>query len=129
MVDTNILVSIAVFRSGKLGGMLDDICLHHTLCLSTYIIDEFLEVVRRKFPDKLPQCERFLEKLPFVLEYTPHELPAHDWFEIRDEDDEGVLYSAITADVDILISGDGDFSPVEIERPDILTPREFLERY
>jgi len=29
----------------------------------------------------------------------------------------------------ILISGDKDFSDVEIEKPEILTPAEFLEQY
>ena len=53
----------------------------------------------------------------------------NDMFVIRDADDEKVLYSAIISDVDILLTGDKDFSDVDIERPEILTPHEFLEKY
>ena len=129
MVDTNVLISIAVFNSSKLGALLDYICLHHTLVLPSYVLEEFEGVVKRKFPDKTTSVSKFLLKLPFETEYTPHELPEHNLFTISDKDDEPILYSAITADVDILISGDSDFSEVEIERPEILTPAEFLERY
>jgi predicted nucleic acid-binding protein len=31
--------------------------------------------------------------------------------------------------VDILISGDADFAPLEMERPEILTPKEFVDKY
>ena len=40
-----------------------------------------------------------------------------------------MLYSAISADVDILITGDKDFSAVEVEKPEILTPSQFNEKY
>ena len=46
---------------------------------------------------------------------------------VRDAKDEPVLASAIHADVDILITGDKDFSAVQIDRPVILTPAAFLE--
>ena len=70
-----------------------------------------------------------MTKLPFELIYTPKIIEKHDLFEIRDADDEMVLYSAITADVDILLTGDKDFSEIDMERPEILTPSEFLEKY
>jgi len=50
-------------------------------------------------------------------------------FEIRDEKDYMVLHTAILADVDILITGDKDFEDIKIERPEILTPKRFLEKY
>ena len=62
------------------------------------------------------------------LVYTPKEMEP-GLFEIRDEKDYPVLYTAITEDVDILITGDKDFSEIEIERPDILTPTEFIAQY
>lgn len=40
-----------------------------------------------------------------------------------------VLHTAIIADVDILITGDKDFEDIKIERPEIMTPKEFLEKY
>lgn len=40
-----------------------------------------------------------------------------------------VLHTAIVADVDILVTGDKDFTDIEIDRPEILTLKEFLEKY
>ena len=40
-----------------------------------------------------------------------------------------ILYTAIIENVDILITGDKDFKDVKIERPEILTCTEFLEKY
>lgn len=47
-------------------------------------------------------------------------------FQIRDESDYPILYTAILEDVDILITGDKDFLDIEIERPEILTPAQFF---
>lgn len=40
-----------------------------------------------------------------------------------------VLYTAIIEDVDILITGDKDFSDIDIEKPEVLTPAEFMNRF
>ena len=40
-----------------------------------------------------------------------------------------MLYSAISADIDILIADNKDFSAVEVEKPEILTPSQFNEKY
>ena len=36
---------------------------------------------------------------------------------------------AIIADVDILITGDKDFNPVDVERPEIMNITEFAQKY
>jgi predicted nucleic acid-binding protein len=46
-----------------------------------------------------------------------------------DADDYPVLYSAIVEDVDLFVTGDNDFANVEIEKPESITPAEFLEKY
>ena len=129
MVDTNVFISIVVFNSKRLSEMLNYICENHILIMSSYILDELKDVINRKFPNKIAAMDKILFNMPFELEYTPSELPKHNLFTISDKDDEPILYSAITADVDIIISGDSDFSEVEIDRAEILTPAEFLERY
>jgi len=40
-----------------------------------------------------------------------------------------IIVSALLSDVDILITGDKDFLDVDIDKPEILTPREYLEKY
>ncbi len=47
----------------------------------------------------------------------------------RDEDDYPVLYSAVAEDVDVFVTGDRDFEDVDLDRPEILTPAQFLEKY
>jgi putative PIN family toxin of toxin-antitoxin system len=127
MLDTNVLISMLVFKS--FNAVIDKITQKHSIVLCSYVIDELHEVIERKFPNKQKDIEKFLMKLPFELVYTPKTIEEHDLFKIRDVDDEKVLYSAIIADVDILLTGDKDFSDIEIEKPEILTPSAFLEKY
>lgn len=67
--------------------------------------------------------------LPFEMCYTPAVLPESLPFDIRDPDDIAVLYSAIVAEADILITGDKDFTAVDIDRPEIITPSAFISKY
>ena len=127
MLDTNILISMFVSKSMK--QVIDKITEKYSIVLCSYVIDELHEVVERKFPNKQQDLEDFLLKLPFEFIYTPKTVENNDLFKIRDADDEKVLYSAIIADVDILLTGDKDFSDIDIEKPEILTPNEFLEKY
>jgi len=50
-------------------------------------------------------------------------LPSYVAGELRD------VASAIAADVDVLLSGDGHFAPLDMRRPEVMTPRQFLEKY
>lgn len=43
--------------------------------------------------------------------------------------DLSIIVSALISDVDILITGDKDFFDVGMDKPNIVTPREYLERY
>jgi len=38
-------------------------------------------------------------------------------------------HHAILNDVDIFISGDSDFGAVAVDRPEVMTPSGFLEKY
>ncbi|WP_231702721.1 hypothetical protein [Desulfocucumis palustris] len=69
----------------------------------------------------------FLLKMSFEMAYTPTDMSTAP--KIRDEKDKPVLLSAITADVNVLITGDKDFTGIDVDRPEILTPTEFLDRY
>lgn len=108
--------------------MLEYITQHHTLVLSSFVVDELFAVVERKFPSKRDAIDRFLSKLGYELVYTPHKMKA-GLFDIRDMNDYPVLYTAIVEDVDILITGDKDFTGIPIERPEILTPTDFITNY
>ncbi|HOJ12434.1 MAG TPA: putative toxin-antitoxin system toxin component, PIN family [Clostridiales bacterium] len=101
----------------------------YTLVLSTYVVEELKSVVDRKFPSKMKAIEKFLTALSYELVYSHENYDGTLLFEIRDGKDYMVLHTAIIADVDILITGDKDFKDIGIERPEILTPKEFLDKY
>jgi len=127
MIDTNIMVSALVFRRMKMTALLEKVAEEHTIVLCSYVIDEFYDVVTRKSAIYSSAVDSFLAKFPFEMVYTPKQLGSTP--EIRDKKDKPILYSAVLADVDILITGDKDFYEVDIERPEILSPSEFVERY
>lgn len=129
MLDTNILISIVIFNSEKLKQMLVNICDKHTLVLSSYVIEELENVVERKFPSKVGDLARFLYKIPYELNYTPKEIVDKNSIDIRDPKDLPILNSAIVSDVDIFITGDKDFEDIDIDKPEIMTATEFLEKY
>ncbi len=102
--------------------------MEHQLVLSSYIVEELKNVIKRKFPGKAGVVDTLLAKMNYEYVYTPDILD-ETLFEIRDVNDYPVLYTAILEDVDILVTGDSDFIDVDVERPEILTPAEFVERY
>lgn len=128
MLDTNVLLSALLFPSERMDRMLQCIFERHRLVLSSFVVEELALVVERKFPAKAKAVDALLSGMSFELVYTPKELE-HGLFEIRDRKDYPVLYTAIVEDVDILVTGDKDFSGVDVERPEILTPAGFMERY
>lgn len=129
MLDTNVLISAILFRSENLIRLIEKVVEDYTLVLSTYVVDELKSVVDRKFPSKMIAIEKFLTALSYELVYSPENYVDTPLFEIRDDKDYMVLHTAIIADVDILITGDKDFKDIEIERPEIVTPKEFLDKY
>lgn len=129
MLDTNILISIAIFNSDILKKMLISICDKHTLMLSTQIIKELKEVVKRKFPNKINNMNQFLYQLPYELVHISNAIIKNNRIYIRDIEDLPILNSAIESDIDIFITGDKDFKDVKINKPKIMTATEFLEKY
>lgn len=128
MVDTNVLILLLVFSSKKMNQMMECIFLEHQLVLSSYIVEEFKDVVKRKFPSKIAVVDTLLAKMSYEYVYTP-DLIDEILFEIRDVKDDPVLYTAILEDVDILVTGDRDFDGVDVEKPEIMTPAQFVKNY
>lgn len=128
MFDTNVLISYFAFGSKTIGKVVQDVALNHEPPLSTFVIDEFREVVARKWPDRAEAAERFLQRASFETIVTPLVME-EGLFEIRDECDYPVLYSAVSGFADVLVTGDKDFADVDVETPDIVTPTEYIARY
>jgi putative PIN family toxin of toxin-antitoxin system len=127
MCDTNVLISGILFPNSVPSKVIRHVAEQEKLVLASYIIEELRQVFHKKFPDKAENLERYLEREEFEFFMTPHDLQRVTVPSIRDVKDEPVLASAILADVDFLITGDKDFTGIEIDRPVILSPASFLK--
>lgn len=128
MLDTNVLISVLLFPGTRMDSMMECIFTKHQLVLSSYVVDELKSVVKRKFPKRELAINKLLMMMSFEYVYTPNEIE-RGLFAIRDIKDYPVLYTAMIEDIDILITGDKDFSDIDIEKPEILSPTEFMEKY
>jgi predicted nucleic acid-binding protein len=111
---------------------LSTVSTQHNLCLCSYTLVELVDVLKRKFPKQISDVENFLLSLSYSFIHTPPEEAIPKILgdiTIRDKNDQPILASAISADVDILITGDKDFHCLEIERPEIMTVSEFIEKW
>jgi putative PIN family toxin of toxin-antitoxin system len=129
MIDTNVLISAILFPKSQLTIVIQSVTEAHTLVLCSHIIEELNEIFKKKFREKSHLLDKFLSKVAFELVYTPADINSANYPDIRDKGDLPILVSALLSDVDILITGDKDFFEVEIDKPEIVSPREYLERY
>lgn len=129
MLDTNILISTIFFPSAQTRQLIDIISRNHSIILCDYVIEELRLVVKRKFPSKQKALELFLMELPFVLIHTPKEIPTEGFPSVRDQKDSPILATALLEDTDVFITGDKDFLVLDIDSPQIMTMKEFLEQY
>ena len=129
MIDTNVLISAALFPNSQISLLIKKVTDTQELVLCSYIIDELHEIFQRKFKEKTHLMDKFLYKLAYELVYTPNDIKEVEYPEIRDKEDLPIIVSALISDIDIFITGDKDFFDVDIDKPEILSPREYLEKY
>lgn len=127
MPDASAMLSDLVLGSPTIVACEEEIARHHEMLVSTRVIGELREVVARKWPDRAPALEELVQAAGWEVVVTPEE-PAGGLSDIRDPDDRPVLYSAVVADADVLVTGGKDFAGVGVERPETLTPAEYLGR-
>jgi len=129
MIDTNIFISAILFPESLPSNLVEKVLGKHNLVLCSQIREEIHEVFNRKFDQKIKNLEKFLSHLSYELVYTPLKINKKEYPKIRDKKDLPILVSAIMADVDCFVTGDKDFFDLEIERPEIISAREFIEKY
>jgi putative PIN family toxin of toxin-antitoxin system len=130
LIDTNILISAAYSKVG-IPRQAFDIAVsspsyHCLICEQT--LDEFWRIANRKFPGRISDFEGFMAKALLVLEVVPMPVDVYaDEREIRDVDDRPILRAAINASVDILLTGDRDFTESTVTQPRIMTAAQFVQ--
>lgn len=128
MLDTNILISAFIFKSKKMNELIYNLSKNHEIVICSYTVDELKALLKSKFKVNLNDLDRFLNKFPFDLVYSPTSVE-NKLFEIRDPNDYIILHTAIIEDIDIFITGDKDFNNIDIDKPEIMTVSEFIEKY
>ena len=129
MIDTNILIMGGVLQSRYIQNLFKYISENHKIILSDYIIKELKTTTKKKFSDKYDLAEKFLREFVFDMVITPEEINKDNFPMIRDIKDFPILAVALIENIDIVITNDIDFKVLEIEYPEILTPKEFLDKY
>ena len=128
MADANIIVSAILFPKSVTARAFKHLIDNHILVLSKYTIDEIEDVFNEKFPHRIIEMKKFLQKTPYKLfdfnKYDNKEYP-----KLRDINDLPVLVNAIESKVDLLITGDKDFDNVITERLKIMKPRKYIDEY
>ena len=128
MFDTNIIISYILFKNESIDLFVNHILKKEKLVISDVIVGELVEVFNRKFPSKISLLNEFLASLD--CEFTSvGKIDDYNLFYIRDIDDYPIFYSAIKADVDVFITGDEDIQEVVINKPQILTMKEYIKIY
>lgn len=128
LIDTNILISAALnpvgipylaYKKAVTYPNKGIICEQNVL--------ELHEIFRRKFPTKIQFLETFLSSASISLIVVPiPKLPDNIEKQIRDVKDRPILRAAISANADILLTGDKDFLESNVKQPLPLTAAEFL---
>lgn len=128
LIDTNVLISAALYP--------DSIPYHAYVKAATYPnhgmiceqnADEMKRIFNKKFPDRISALDRFLSMAMLTLELVP--VPVDEILsesKLRDAKDRPILRAALSADADIILTGDKDFLESGLKKPKAMTPKEFL---
>lgn len=128
LIDTNVLYSAFIRESGGMARLIEWVMLNHDAVITPHIADEILEKVEMRAPKALGAVSTFLSSsnLRFV-DSTPNSGGPQQV--IRDKDDQSIIDAALDNDIDVILTGDGDFHAMEIDRPRILRPADFITEF
>ena len=123
ILDTNVLVAAFTAR-GLCSELFERVLYDHDLIISQHLLDEFEEVLVRKFgftASKVEQAVALLRRVGVMIEPVPLDRPV-----CRDPDDDLVLALAAHAGADSIVTGDRDLLDLEsFQNVPILSPRGF----
>ncbi len=129
LIDTNVLISAALnpnsvpFQAYVKAATYPN---HGMICEQN--VDEMKRIFNKKFPQKNMALDRFLALALMSLELVQiPEIKNISEMKIRDVDDRPILRAAISANADILLTGDKDFLEAGLEKPVAMTPSDFLK--
>jgi putative PIN family toxin of toxin-antitoxin system len=125
-LDTNVLASAAATR-GLCADVLREVFASHELFISDQVLAELRRVLRLKFGVAQDLIDDFIWLLEQdSIAAQPAQLPR---IEMKDRDDLAIVGAAVTAGVEVLVTGDKELLDLgRIANLEILSPRQFWER-
>ena len=128
-IDTNVLFSTILFGNGIAArAYAKAVSPPNRGKVSAYVIEETRRVIDHKFPNDVWRMNKFLaEARGLQIVDTPEE-PVVEETLVRDPADWPIIRAAVSAGVDILLTGDKDLLESGIAKPEIMSPAEFLSR-
>ena len=132
VLDTNVVVA-SLISNGIPFKIINELAFENkvTVCISGPIFEEYVEVLSRPkfsvFKDFKSRAETFITKIQEVaVKYSP-DIKLNV---ISDEADNRFLELSVYAKADYLITGNtNDFTEDKYENVDIVTPREYWDKY
>ncbi len=128
MLDTNIIISAALFPHGRVAqAFFKALSAPYQPILCDYVVDELHRKFQEKFPQRTTELEAFLFNALRVIKLvsTP-ETPVESEALIRDPKDRPILRASLNAHADLLLTGDKDFLESPIKDPRIISVADFL---
>ena len=124
MIDTNVLISAEISAQGASGQLLDRVFDVHDVVLSNAISDELTDVLSAKFGYNNLQISSVISHISAEAEIV--EPATFDRQICRDPDDDAILGTAISGNVDCIVTGDSDLLVLErFQGVDIVSASEF----
>ena len=129
MLDTNIIISAALFPNGRVSKAFYKALLHpYQPIVCDYIVDELHRKFREKWPDRTVELEAFLYNALSIIEVVPTpDVEVQEENKIRDPKDRPILRAALDAHADYFLTGDLDFLESSITDPRIISVAQFLD--
>ena len=128
MIDTNIIISAALFPNGRTAQALYKAMSYpYEPILCDYVIDELHRKFIEKFPNKRLEMEAFLFNLVSAITVVKTPDKSNDLeMKIRDPKDRPILRAALEEHADLFLTGDKDFWESSVTDPRIISVHDFL---
>ena len=128
LIDTNILFSALIFENSVPYKVLKHILKNNQAAFCEPVIREIFAIIQRKAPKYQIYIEDFFKNEQYIfLSSKKYNHPIKT--NIRDIKDQAILNIAINANVDIILTGDKDFLSLNINKPQIITARDYFEKF
>lgn len=130
MLDTNILISAALFPNGRAAqAFFKAVLPPYEPIICDYIVDELRRKFQEKFPDRVTELEAFLFHALSHIDVLPTpEIETADENKLCDPKDRPILRAVLDAHVDLFLTGGNDFLESSVSDPRIISVADFLER-